>query len=130
MTAFCHERILRMTWHFLPSNISTGDAYFPHMKPLLIYGASPPSFVINCSAWSKSKAQRLTQRFGPKGNTKFTLNHHPPPTHFSPRKGCPRVVKFCLGFKLTKKKRFEVKQKLGIVFKFVFLKKRKVLRIA
>ena len=50
-----------------------------------------------CSAWSKAKAQRLTQGFGPKLNTKFTLNHHPP-TQISPRKGCLRVVKFCMGF--------------------------------
>ena len=32
-----------------------------------------------CSAWSKAKSQRPTQRFGPKCNTKFTLNHPPPP---------------------------------------------------
>ena len=49
---------------------------------------------INCSAWCKAKAQRLTQWFGAKLNTNFNLNQLPPalppPTHTNlfPRGGC------------------------------------------
>jgi hypothetical protein len=43
----------------------------------------------------------------PLTTTTTTTHHH---TNFSLRKGCPRVVKYCMVFDLTKKIRFEVKR--------------------
>ena len=34
-------------------------------------------------------------------------------TYFSPRRGCPGVMKFCTDFQVTHKLRFGVKQNLG-----------------
>ena len=50
----------------------------------------------------------------------FSFSH----CYLSPRRGCPRVMKFCMGFSFTKNIRFGVKQNLGApskIFK-VFLK--------
>jgi hypothetical protein len=54
---------------------------------------------MNCSAWPKSK---LNIKIGL--HTTTNHHHHPPTTNFSHRRVCPRVLKFCTGFKLTKKK--------------------------